>query len=902
MIWSASGGPDRPRATTMGRLFAPDTHYCNTASTAVDSPKWINSKVRPKMNLNNSIVQFFSTSENPVLFAGAGVSARTGIPSWDAYLKRIASETSAVNGLVSQMMMQRIEDGDLTNAADFYFACKIPTTQKWEILSRPLRSYNPTLLHELVCLPFKSIVTTNFDRSLLDAFAATKKKAPSEVNLNDPTIRMAPFINEFYIARIHGRIESPETMVLSNSHFNDLRTNRSYDAFLTHIFTRRQILFVGFSFLDPAILAVLDTIEATVGSYHHGVHLALLPNDTHPSLKARLSNFNIEIYTYDSKNSHSELWAAISEIGTHRLKPKRVEHKIQDPFDRAKRYLATIYARHALGVGRRPLRMAIFEGIVAEILRTHHSPYLSAAGVIREFRKEVHLPIDAVESIVKNALNRLSEDGLCSKDILNSIRYKWIGPDGSNFDDAIKKIVDGIINRYIVREGGQDTVDIRRCVDVLIRNLLLVRGWDLGAAFAARQPPEGMDLKPVFDRTDDCSCLKGLQEEGQIIAATIDVFQHPNTEEADILSELGRISFGVELVLEAPHDTIIHALTLPERIYLDTNILLPAIVPNHRFHDIYSATISKLSEAAAEALVHVEVVVSREFLEEVIGHKRIALEEIALMGPRVREEIELDVAYHGAENINVYLSGYINISSDPKNASMTFHDFLRKYAPYNTIQELENWLRERNILVLDRHTLTNGDTSYSAILHAMEVAFADAVANRRRTAKLIAHDAVQLAALQNDYSRGRRSIFVTADKQVREFVATSHVAHLGNSIISHVGLVQLVDLLIGSNLEARALTALLWSSRLTTRGEKLRTYFVKRALDEYDDALAMEMPELIEEITEKVTRKGDEADLKWESDIPEDRAKVRHHLEGFEDEYFQGMREAIERRRSRTGK
>ena len=263
-----------------------------------------------------------------------------------------------------------------------------------------------------------------------------------------------------------------------------------------------------------------------------------------------------------------------------------------------------------------------------------------------------------MDEIVADALSRLSDDGLCCKEEIDGPRYSWIGPEESSFEDAINTIVDGVIDRYVVREGGRDPNGVRSCVDALIRNSLLIRGWDLGAAFAAGQPPEGIDLVPIFDRTNECNCLTAFGEQDRIVHATTDLLQNPDSDQERILGELGRISFGVELALEAPHDTIMHALTLPQRIYLDTNILLPAIVPNHRFHEIYAATIGRLLEAAAQAHVNVEVVVSREFLEEVIGHRRLALQEVALMEPNVKNEIEMEVMFRGADNINVYLSGY----------------------------------------------------------------------------------------------------------------------------------------------------------------------------------------------------------------------------------------------------
>ena len=115
----------------------------------------------------------------------------------------------------------------------------------------------------------------------------------------------------------------------------------------------------------------------------------------------------------------------------------------------------------------------------------------------------------------------------------------------------------------------------------------------------------------------------------------------------------------------------------------------------------------------------------------------------------------------------------ISISPNSDDANIKFSDYLRRYAPYTTIRQLENWLEEKKFIVLDKYNLTSGDDSYSDILHAMEVAFADVAVHRRRVGALIAHDAVQLAALNRDYNLGRRSIFITADRQVREFVSNS---------------------------------------------------------------------------------------------------------------------------------
>ena len=432
-------------------------------------------------------------------------------------------------------------------------------------------------------------------------------------------------------------------------------------------------------------------------------------------------------------------------------------------------------------------------------------------------------------------------------------------------------------------------------MDGLIRNALLTRGWDLGASFASGKVPDGVEFLPILDGTDECACFGTSIEARRIAESVKDVFQKPDSVQSVLLSQLGRISFGLELALETPRDALLHSLTLPERIYLDTNVLLPAIVPHHPFHDLYNTTVSRLLAAAAESMIQLEIVISREFVEEIVSHKKIALREFELMGCNVREELRKDVALYGSRNINVYLSGFINSMDRNDEGAGDFLRFLKEFAPYSSISELRSWLADKGIHVVDKNQLISGKSQFPEILHAMEISFADSISRRLRTAEIIAPDAVQLAGLNKDYAAGRRSIFVTADRQLRDFVSASKYSFLGNAMISNVGLVQLVDLLIGGEFDPRGFATLFWSPKVSSRSELVRNYLIDRALESYDQAMAMEIPNLVDRCTEEILG-SDSSDLNWDTNDPVERAKIRKYIDGFEDEYYRGMRESIEKR------
>src|SRR5208283_3961040 len=75
--------------------------------------------------------------------------------------------------------------------------------------------------------------------------------------LSGPMKKHRNIPEEAFIARIHGRAELPDSMVLYPSAYDQLLQNKAYKDFLATLLNERSCLFLGFSFLDPAIRHVL---------------------------------------------------------------------------------------------------------------------------------------------------------------------------------------------------------------------------------------------------------------------------------------------------------------------------------------------------------------------------------------------------------------------------------------------------------------------------------------------------------------------------------------------------------------------------------------------------------------------------------------------------------------------
>ena len=72
-------------------------------------------------DLNRAIERFFTNSSDPILFAGAGVSAKVGILTWGPLLERLKEWIRSRDPLTANQMAERIYKQDFITAADYFF-------------------------------------------------------------------------------------------------------------------------------------------------------------------------------------------------------------------------------------------------------------------------------------------------------------------------------------------------------------------------------------------------------------------------------------------------------------------------------------------------------------------------------------------------------------------------------------------------------------------------------------------------------------------------------------------------------------------------------------------------------------------------------------------------------------
>lgn len=230
------------------------------------------------------LVRALTGSEHarPIALVGAGLSARLGYPSWKALLDGIHDELERAPGRSPSKAMRDYDD--LLWRAQHYrslmgdeaFLARISAT-----FGGPRECDG--CIHDLVRLPFRHFMTTNYDASLEDAHRAVRPREEVRTLVWGNPEHVLEFMcgvsNHEYPRRyvhLHGRHDNPASIVLSDADYtkryvqSDETTKK-----LFALFAMQRFVFVGFSLSDPDLMEILREVNAHLGG-REPRHIALI--------------------------------------------------------------------------------------------------------------------------------------------------------------------------------------------------------------------------------------------------------------------------------------------------------------------------------------------------------------------------------------------------------------------------------------------------------------------------------------------------------------------------------------------------------------------------------------------------------------------------------------------------
>jgi len=424
----------------------------------------------------------------------------------------------------------------------------------------------------------------------------------------------------------------------------------------------------------------------------------------------------------------------------------------------------------------------------------------------------------------------------------------------------------------------------------------MTRGWDLGAQFVGITTFSTLGL-PEFLRTSFRSLMpsESFDKIDRLVASTQDLLTKPDSEEAQVLAEVARLCFGLSVILQSGASAI-RSQVLPERIYLDSNIVLCAITEGHPLRPVYYNTIRALVHASSQSGRKCELLVATEFLNEIVHHRERAIEMVTALNLEAPEELESHISYYRAENTNVFVGSYATLVGREQK-KVSFGEFLNSVAPYTNETSLQRHLKTLGLGVVEilpssvafmpkyRETLSRLSQSY-------ESSYQEGL-TRRKPFILIEHEAKQLTQIEVELDRGQHSIFVTADNRLRRILNEERIGKVWNVVLSNFALVGLVELLVGLRTEPEGLARFLWGIAELDEVATLRDFFITRAAKKYDEALLMTLPQFTDELARSAAKNAKLEGINfWSRDIDQ-KAKAARFLDRLEKEFYSNMAKVI---------
>ncbi len=293
-------------------------------------------------------------SGEAILVVGAGSSVRMGYPDWPILVEKLenlaiectdsftrdSKELKNDPLVYAEKVKSHIEK---TSNLDRYYA----------LLQDLFGPKDPpcTDFHKrLVLLPFRGILTTNFDTVLEAALGEMESRFAYDNSLVIDR-HSAGRVHEFLmsissdkrttrrIAHLHGKFDPPNSIILSSQDYYDAYgldlaaedgeprpkiTWTLHRKLLWAVLSTRRVVFVGFSMKDPYLNQMLDAVSADLWRWGKSIHYAIMsisPDDAN-QIKDRAESLKRDygvaaVFYEDLDNAHQGLEHIVAEMVEH---------------------------------------------------------------------------------------------------------------------------------------------------------------------------------------------------------------------------------------------------------------------------------------------------------------------------------------------------------------------------------------------------------------------------------------------------------------------------------------------------------------------------------------------------------------------------------------------------------
>ena len=200
-----------------------------------------------------------------VIFAGAGISNNSGVPTWSELTKEFKKECGIENETDDLKIAQLYMDA----RGKKEYLDKVKSVLKHHCVI-------PTDIHKAI-LDLKPchIITTNYD-DLFEQEIQNEYKQYSVVR-RDGDIPKMSYPNA--LIKMHGDFDSDNIVLTESDYFNYSKTFPLIRSFVLSLFASKLVVFVGFSFADLNLKMILNELQSNLQGE---MQRAYLITDTKP--------------------------------------------------------------------------------------------------------------------------------------------------------------------------------------------------------------------------------------------------------------------------------------------------------------------------------------------------------------------------------------------------------------------------------------------------------------------------------------------------------------------------------------------------------------------------------------------------------------------------------------------
>ena len=333
----------------------------------------------------SALIKLVASGET-ILIVGAGSSVRVGYPDWARLVKELEHLAfECGEDFTSDCTKHKCKPLAYAEQIKLHIDKKGKLDRYHALLQNLFSPKDPpckAFHRRLVSLPFKGILTTNYD-TVLEAALCEREQLSAYDNSVVVNEDYAGQVDKFLlgindrniprrIAHLHGRYDNPRSIILSSEDYqkvyglNSTGANRVqtdsestlHQKLLWSVSAARRLVFVGFSLNDPYFNRILETVSNDLWRWGKSIHFAIMnisPESakvTKAKARCLKREYAVDTVFYeDADNSHQGLDRIVAEIDSAcRFEDQRTTPSPQDLYvnnDRSEGKISGLDARES---------------------------------------------------------------------------------------------------------------------------------------------------------------------------------------------------------------------------------------------------------------------------------------------------------------------------------------------------------------------------------------------------------------------------------------------------------------------------------------------------------------------------------------------------------------------------